>query len=296
MKSIHTLVPDIYQLIQSNDSLKSAVKTEWFTPELSEHLSRDIARRLSDQMSGPAQERRTLRLSKLGPSCPRALWYSIHHPELAETFPPWVKIKFSYGHILEAYVIAMAKAAGHEVTGEQDALVLDDIVGHRDCVIDGAVVDVKSCSTFQFARYKSQTIQDDDAFGYLDQLDAYGTASIEDPLVRVKDKAYILAIDKTLGHITLYEHSIRSEAIRARIKAYKAIVQCERAPLCRCGTKPIGLSGNIGLDTKASYSPYKYVCFPELRTFLYASGPVHLTYVKRRPEVVEIDKRGQPVI
>lgn len=266
----------------------------WLTEELSGSLATDIAGRLSLQMNDTS-ERRVLRLSKLGPICPRALWYSIHHPELAEPLPAAAKIKYSYGHVLEAMAITMAKAAGHEVTGEQDEIVLDDIVGHRDCVIDGAVVDVKSCSTFQFAKYKTGTVQDDDSFGYLDQLDAYGSASIEDPLVKIKDRAYILAIDKTLGHIALYEHTIRTEAIRARIKDYKAIVQCDAAPICRCGTKPVGVSGNIGLDTKASYSPYKYICFPHLRTFLYASGPVYLTKVIKIPEVLEMDKNGLPI-
>jgi CRISPR/Cas system-associated exonuclease Cas4 (RecB family) len=267
----------------------------WLTSELSDSLAKDIAERLVVHTNG-APDRKSLRLSKLGPVCPRALWYSVHHPELAEPLPAAAKIKYSYGHVLEAMAITMAKAAGHEVTGEQDEVVLDGIVGHRDCVIDGAVVDVKSCSTFQFAKYKTGTVQDDDAFGYLDQLDAYGSACIEDPLVTIKDKAYILAIDKTLGHIALYEHSIRTEAIRARIEDYKEIVQCDQPPICRCGTKPIGVSGNIGLDTKASYSPYKYICFPHLRTFLYSSGPVYLTRVIRRPEVIEVDKYGNPIL
>src|SRR6266849_6159935 len=42
----------------------------------------------------------------------------------------------------------MAKAAGHEVLGEQDELTLDGVVGHRDCVIDGCIVDVKTTSRF----------------------------------------------------------------------------------------------------------------------------------------------------
>src|SRR5438105_1275187 len=135
---IETLVPDIYNLIQRKDG--------WFNDELAQQFSTDLASRLKLQL-GENQQRPTLRLSKMGPKCPRALWYSIHHPELGEPIPPWAEIKYSFGHILEALVITLAKAAGHSVTGEQDAVVLDGIVGHRDCVIDGCVVDVKSASS-----------------------------------------------------------------------------------------------------------------------------------------------------
>jgi hypothetical protein len=145
MKSISTLIPDIYKLIQS--------QTNWFTNDLANELSDEISKRLQVHY-GQREGKPTLRLSKMGPTCPRALWYSIYHPELAEPLPPQAMLKYSYGHILEAQTIALAKAAGHEVTGEQDELVVDDIKGHRDCVIDGCIVDVKSSSSFSFQKFK----------------------------------------------------------------------------------------------------------------------------------------------
>jgi len=280
LKSIHTLIPDIYTLV--------GTKSNWFTPEISLDLSQNIARRLSKQFN---EEHSTcLRLSKMGPTCPKALWYSIHHPELAEPLPPWATIKYSYGHILEALVIALAKATGHTVLGEQDELVVDGIRGHRDCVIDGCLCDIKSSTTRSFIKFKDRSIKSSDTFGYLDQLDGYLVGSAEDPLVLDKEHGYLIAIDKQLGHMCLYEHHLREDSIRSRIRTYKQIVGGNEIPSCTCGVLPEGKSGNIKLDVKASYNSFKHVCFPRLRTFLYASGPVYLTHVERMPDVQEISQ------
>jgi hypothetical protein len=228
----------------------------------------------------------------LGDRCPKALWHSINTPDLAEPLPPWALFKYKYGYIIEALAIEYAKAAGHSVTGEQDELIVDGIIGHRDCVIDGCVVDVKSTSSLGFKKFQDKSIAQDDSFGYLDQLDAYLLGSADDSLVSVKDKAYIWAIDKTLGHMCLYEHTLRRDRIEKRIKDYKEIVSQDIPPACTCGTTPEGKSGNVRLDTKASYSPYKYCCFPKLRTFLYSKGPVYLTQVGKLPDVPELTKTG----
>jgi len=279
LKNIYQLIPDIYQLVGGSHGI---------TDTAASHLGTNVAYAI--QKSLGAQERRGLRLSGLGPDCPKALWHRVNTPHLAEPIPPYARIKYAYGHIIEHLAIALAKEAGHEVTGEQDELSVDGVTGHRDCIIDGAIVDVKSTSSMGFAKFKDKTIAQDDAFGYLDQLDAYLVGSLDDPLVRIKDKAYLLAIDKTLGHMCLYEHHIRERSIRERIKQYKELVGLPSPPACQCKTKPDGKSGNICLDVKASYSPYKKCCFPELRTFLYSSGPRYLTKVVRLPDVPELTK------
>ena len=282
MHSINQLIPDIYSYIGGEHGLAEA-------PD----MGASIANALSKSFS--RQDRRGLRLSGLGPKCPKALWHSVHTPELAEPLPPYARIKYGYGHIIEALVIGLAKASGHIVTGEQDELSVDGVTGHRDCVIDGCVVDVKSSSSRSFQKFKDKTIAQDDPFGYLDQIDAYVVGSADDPLVTVKDRGYLLAVDKTLGHLTLYEHRIRREHILQRIELYRRIVSSTTPPVCTCGTVAEGKSGNIKLDTKASYSPYKFCCFPNLRIFLYASGPVFLTKVVRVPDVTEVDKHGKIV-
>lgn len=287
MKSIHTLTFDIQELIRNKEK-------GWFDDQLAQCLSSDIARRLKTQL-GETTQRNTLRLSRMGATCPCALWYSIHHPELAEPLPPWAEVKYSFGHIIEALVLTLARAAGHTVEGEQDELELDGIRGHRDCVIDGCTVDIKSSSSIGFKKFKTMDYSLVDSFGYLDQLDGYTVAAADDPLVKVKDKAYILVVDKQLGHMHLYEHTIREARIRSRISTYKGIVGQPAPPCCECGTVPEGASGNIKLDTRASYSPFKYCCFPSLRTFIYERGPVYLSKVVRKPEVREVNEHGQTV-
>lgn len=285
MSSIHTLIPDIQLLLKRKDG--------WFTDELAGEFSTDLASRLQEQMLYVPKKR--LKLGQMGPKCPCALWHSIHKPELAEALPPWAEFKYMFGHMIEAMAITLAKAAGHEVTGEQDEVSVDGIIGRRDCVIDGCIVDVKSASSRGFNKFKSGSIREDDSFGYLDQLDGYLVGSLEDPLVRVKDKAYILGIDKQLGHMCLYEHHIRENRIRHTIKRSKDIVSLSSSPACECGTVPDGKSGNVRLDVKASYNQYKFCCNPNLRTFLYSDGPRYLTHVERKPEVTEVNQFGKTV-
>lgn len=282
---IENLIKDIYDVVGTKG---------WFTDEVAKGLSGELIPRL-DSAFGQQDSEPRLRLSQMGPRCPRSLWASVHAPLEAEPLPPWATVKYTYGHIIEALVINLAKVAGHEVTGEQDELVVDGVKGHRDCVIDGFVVDVKSCSSRHFQKIKEGGLRDDDPFGYLAQLDGYLAGSLEDPLVRVKDRGYILAVDKTLGHMCLYEHKLRENFIRERIRAYRTIVEHSTPPECTCETIPDGKSGNQKLGLKASYNSYKHFCFPNLRTFIYASGPVYLTKVIRKPDVLEVDRYGKPV-
>lgn len=283
---ISTLISDVQNILKRKDG--------WLTNDLGQVLGQSIASRLATQFT-PRPEEVKLRLSKMGDGCPKALWYSIHHPELAEPLPAWAENKFAFGHIIEAWALTLAKATGHTVEGEQDELTLDGIKGHRDCVIDGCVVDVKSCSSRSYQKFKDKSLGQSDSFGYLDQLDAYLVASLHDPLVTNKTTGYLWAIDKQLGHMCLYEHDVREQSIRARIEHHKQVVGMGAAPTCTCETQPEGKSGNIRLGTIASYSAYKHCCFPTLRTFLYASGPIYLTTVMRKPDVTEVDRYGNYV-
>jgi hypothetical protein len=286
MPHIDTLIVDIQHLLKQ--------KGGWFSPEISKEFAHEVETRLSAQFN-KEEKAPTLRLSQMGSRCPCALWHSIHAPDEAEPLPPWAEFKYAYGAIIEALAVALAKAAGHDVRGEQDRVVVDGIVGHRDCVIDGCVVDVKSAASRSFQKFRDGSIRLDDSFGYLDQLDGYLVGSADDPIVTVKDKGYLLVIDKQLGHMVLYEHTIRPDGIKSRIKDYKRIVAQDRPPACTCGTVPDGKSGNIRLDTKASYNSFKYCCNPSLRTFLYSDGPRYLTKVMRKPDVTEIDRYGKVV-
>lgn len=262
MKSIYQLLPDVRKFISSREDLSVPLTITF----------------------GERKDPPTLRLSKMAPMCPKHLWHSIHTPELAEALPPEAIFKFTYGHTIEAMAIALAKAAGHDVRGEQDELVVDGIKGHIDCILDGCIVDVKSCSKRMFEKFQTKSIAYDDSFGYLAQLDGYLVGSAEDDRVTVKDFGYIWAIDKTLGKMVLYEHRIRKADILHRIADHKRIVSASQPPHCECGVLPDGESGNIILGVKASYSPFKHVCFPGLRTILYSGGPRYFTKVAKWPK------------
>lgn len=283
MKSINTLIKDVQDVLNRRDG--------YLTDNLSENIVGEINPRLHAAFA-KRDERPTLRLSQMGSRCPRSLWASIHSPSVQEALPANAKLKYTFGHVIEGLLIALAKSAGHEVTGEGDELYAYGIKGHRDCVIDGCIVDVKSTSSFGYAKFKDRSIATNDPFGYLDQLDGYLVGSKLDDLVRVKDRGYLWACDKQLGHMCLYEHFLREAHIRERIDTYKRIVEGDTPPPCTCQTVADGKSGNIKLGVTASYNPYKFFCFPNLRTFLYASGPVYLTKVVRQPDVPELSRTG----
>lgn len=288
MKSIYTLVRDVNHVVKSKEG--------WFDQQIAEGYSRELGLRLVENLK-PRDEVPGLRLSAMGERCPRSVWASVHSPGSQEPFPAHARIKFTYGHLIESLAIAMAKAAGHEVEGEQDELELCGVKGHRDCVIDGCIVDVKSANSLAFQRVRAGKVQEDMFLrSYLDQLDGYTVASADDSLVRVKDKAYLWTWDKQLGHHTLYEHRVRPDHIKQRIAEYQAIIARETPPPCTCKTVSVGASGNIGLDTKASYNPWKYFCFPHCRCFLYEGKPTYLTVVKRIPNVPEMDRNGVLII
>lgn len=282
-KSIHTLIPDVYELLQRKDG--------WFNDDVKKTLADAVASRLAGQFE--EQKGGTLRLSRMGPWCPKALWASVHAPTETEPLPPWAEFKYTYGHLIEALAITLAKASGHKVEGEQDAIIVDGVWGHRDCIIDGCIVDVKSAASRSFLKFKSRKTSEDDPFSYLDQINAYVVGSREDPLLVNKDVGFLWVIDKQLGHMVLYDHHVNEARIRGRVQEAKSICSLPTPPACTCKSVSIGESGNLCLDTQASYNPYKYFCKPFIRTFLYAGGPEYLTKVVREPDVPEVNKYGQ---
>lgn len=263
------------------------------TEALAKELGDGVSKKIREQFE--KEQTPSLRLSGMGSRCPCALWHSIHTPGEAEALPPWAHNKFSLGHFQEVYGIILCKAAGHEVVGEQHECELDGIKGHLDAIVDGCVLDFKSCSGRQYLKYKTRTVglEGVDTFGFLSQLDGYVSASCNNDLVTVKDKGYIFALHKELGHVCLYEHNVRTSSIKQRIAEYKSVVARDTPPDCTCETTSFGSSGNIALGTRASYEAFKWCCWPKLRCFLYSDGPAYLTKVVRKPDVPEVDRYGK---
>jgi hypothetical protein len=277
-KTIKTLVQDIYALFTEPHDFDEG-NVEQFAHRLATH----IKNRISDEKGAPA-----LRMSNLGTPCDRKLWYSINDPESAEPLPPEARFKFLYGDILEELVLFLAAEAGHSVEGAQDTLEINGVKGHRDAVIDGTLVDVKSASTFSFKKFKDHLTTEGDSFGYLDQLGAYLYASQDDPVVTNKNTAAFVAVDKTLGHITVDIQPNTGKDYSALVDKKRAIVESKEPPPRAFFDEEDGKSGNRKLGVACSYCPFKSKCWPELRTFLYSTGPRFLTVVANEPKVQEV--------
>lgn len=286
-KTIDTLVFDIEEVIRGNGGWTETVN-EYFK----ESVGSTTLSRLSSKEERP---KGTLRMSSIGQPCPRKLWYSLK-VESAEITDPSLLFKFLYGDILEDLILALAVAAGHTVEGRQDELEIKGIKGHRDAVIDGVTVDVKSASSNSFKKFEKGLNDLTDDFGYLTQLPSYVFAAKDDPLVTDKEGGAFLVVDKQHGFIHLDYHNFKDDGRLDEVeKLYDeriAISKSSTPPKRGYDPEPEGASGNMKLGTSCSYCGFKQLCHPGLRTFLYKGpyGPYakYLTKVVREPKVKEV--------
>ena len=273
MKNIDTLVKDIYSLF---DNGKACDKHT--TQALGEAVANVVSERLAayKEVKEPY-----LRLSMIGKP-DRQIYYELKgYPK--ETLPANAKIKFLYGDILECLLLFLAKEAGHKVEGEQDTIEVNGVKGHRDAVIDGVTVDVKSASPFSFKKFEDSSIIFDDPFGYIAQLSAYD-----------KKGGAFLVIDKQNGNLCLskVDEDITIDASK-RIDELRPMLNKD-APPERCYEEiPEGKPGNMRLGIGCSYCPFKYECWKDcnngqgLRVFGYSTGVKFMTKIIKEPKVNE---------
>ena len=284
MKTIDTLISDIQEVL-----LKGSTLPQDGLPEKYGTLFANFLR----SRYWPSEEKRRgiLRMSNLGKP-ERQLWYEVNMPEAAEPMPPEAFMKFAFGDVIELLLLFLAEAAGHKVEGTQDEQEINGVKGHRDAVIDGMVVDAKSASSYAFKKFAEGRLEQDDPFGYVDQIQSYLFAGQTDPLVTNKDEAAFLVVDKQLGHICLDRHE-RKKIPYDRIVDHKRTLVQQKEPPERCfDPVPEGKSGNLALGVNCSYCAYKKTCHPGLRTFLSSRGPVYLVHVEREPKMMEISNYG----
>ena len=285
-KTIHTLVDDIYRLMETKEAEESVdveAEIELFGENMKSLMRTEFGRKRT-------ADRRTLRLSNIGRD-DRVLWNVVNGTE-KEEIKPATYIKFMYGHLIEEMLLFMTRMAGHEVSDEQRVCEVEGIKGHMDCKIDGLVVDVKSASSFGFKKFKDGTLAMDDAFGYVDQIKAYAHACGE-------TEFGWLAMDKANGHLAVLKYDLEDTQapihehikgdIRERIKHVKEMVKGDEPTELCTETVPDGKSGNKKLGIKCSYCQYKKHCYPELRAFAYSYGPKFLSEVVNEPRVQEIN-------
>jgi hypothetical protein len=285
-KSIGTLIKDIETVV---------LQPHEFTEGALDELGKAIARDVSEQIN-PKEREPTLRMSNVGTKCNRKLWFEINRPDLKEPFDFTTRMKFLMGTILENIVLFLAKEAGHKVEGEQDEMEIAGIKGHRDAVIDGMLVDVKSASSRSFKKFQNHLEYGEDSFGYLDQIQSYLEASQGDPKVEQKNKAAFLVIDKQFGDIALDVHSKGRTDYKAFMEMKKEVVNAKTMPPRGFEDEPSDSpKGNRMLSTVCTYCPFKRACWPNLRTYAYADGKSlkFFTEVNNPPRVPEVETPGK---
>ena len=289
MKTLDTLVEDIYALV-SEKKIPEGVDVEQAIDEFAEDC-RSILTTALKERKGSGQG--YLRMSNIG----REDMYLYNHinEKAVDDIQPHTYVKFLYGHLIEAMLLALTKLSGHEVTDEQKEIDIEGIKGHMDCKVDGEVIDVKSTSTMGFKKFKDGTLANDDPFGYIGQMKGYAYAEGQSTIGW-------LAMDKQNGHLCVLRYDMADESspvhsrisydIVERIRNVKKMVRRLDPPETKCYEPvPDGKSGNMKLPSGCSYCQYKDVCYDNLRGFIYANGVRWLTVVENEPKVQEIGKQ-----
>ena len=281
MKTIDTLVEDIESVIYGRGGWNGTIGSM---------LGNNIAMSANKRFSKPQEPRGYLSLSSIGTPCKRKLWYKINKPGFGEPLDANMLLKFFYGDMIEELILSMVIASGHELKGSQDRLNVHGIRGHRDAVIDGMTVDVKSCSPYAFKKFKEGDLRGNDPFGYISQLSSYVYAAKDDPLVTDKTRGAFLAIDKVNGEICLdvYDFTEELKTKEQEMLAAKELVSGD-IPTERISPVPASKSSpNTKLDKSCQFCEYKKACWPNLKMYQYSYGIEYLVHVEKPPKVPEV--------
>jgi CRISPR/Cas system-associated exonuclease Cas4 (RecB family) len=281
MKKIDTLIPDLEEVIYGRGGWNSALGTM---------MGEAIATSANTRFSKPQEPRGYLSLSSIGTPCKRKLWYRINKPTTSEPLSASMLLRFFYGDMIEELILHMVMASGHAVEGMQERLNVHGIRGHRDAVIDGMTVDVKSASPYSFKKFKNGELRDNDPFGYISQLSSYVYAAKNDPLVTNKTTGAFLVIDKVSGEVCLdmYDFTEELKTKQQEMLAAKEMVAGD-IPVNRIPPVPASKSSpNMKLDKSCTFCDYKKECWPTVRMFQYSYGIEYLTHVEKMPQVPEM--------
>ena len=278
-KNINTLLSDIDTLLLDGKKELDKDNLDSFLTTIKEDMERLLT---------PSEgERKRLRLSAIGRE-DRKLWYEVRDKKIRKESSS-NKMRFFYGHLLEAVLLYFAKEAGHNVEKQQAEVVLEGITGHIDAVIDGVLVDVKSASDFSFKKFSKGTLfQGDDPFGYIGQISAYMEA------LDIEEGAFF-AINKNSGELALLRiDELMTIKASERVRYLKKLVKSKEIPERCYDPEEYGVSGNMVVKKNCMYCNYKEECWSDandgdgLRVFQYSNGLKYFTTVALEPKVEEI--------
>ena len=280
-KKVDTLVQDIYRTI--DEGLDKRTTDKEFLHTFSKNIMESINKFLFEKRD----DVKTLRLSQIGRP-DRQLWYDIKSDIESKKIDAKTKIKFLYGEILESLLILLAEASGHEVSEMQKMEEVDGVKGHKDCRIDGTLVDIKSASSYSFKKFKDGSLITNDPFGYISQISAYAESAGD-------DSAGFVAVDKSTGELAYMPvESIHMINASDRVKHLKNVVKSSSPPPKCYPDEPDGKSGNMKLAIGCVFCGYKEHCWSDanqgrgLRKFKYSTGIRNLTQVHKTPDVEEV--------
>lgn len=276
-KKINTIVEDIYNVFMDNQEP---------SPKHLDEMAKDIRDSVLRQITEVREQKGYLRLSQIGKP-DRKTWYDIKGAPKDVPDGP-VRMKFLMGDIYEALLILLIKTSGHVVTDEQKEVEVEGVKGHKDLKIDGINVDIKSASAYGFKKFKNNTLDQDDPFGYIAQLSSYAQSE-------GATEAAFLAIDKSSCEVALtplnYFDMINSHD---RVKHLKGIVKSDTVPERCYSDEASGTSGNRILSKPCSWCEFHDYCWSDanqgvgLRHFKYAEGIKKYTNVAKEPKVEEV--------
>ena len=154
-KNIDNLIRDIYRLLEDHEIAEGVdLDAEC------DAFGRGMADVLREQLTTQYDGRGRLRLSAIGKP-DRKLHYG-YKGVSGEDLRGSTYIKFLYGHLVEAMLLALVRISGHSVTDEQKEVEVGGVTGHIDGYIDGVLMDVKSCSSYGFKKFQRGTLHEDD--------------------------------------------------------------------------------------------------------------------------------------
>jgi hypothetical protein len=182
-----------------------------------------------------------------------------------------VKMRNTFGDLIEALSIFVMKSSGIKISNEQKKVKYkfdnNEIEGRQDVEIDGKIWDIKSASPYSFEKKFGEAggfseVVREDSFGYASQGFLYGES-------QSKNFGGWIVINKSTGEWTVCEtpasaEEYKQKALKSAKDNFKALK--ENKPFKKCyddvaetfRTKP---TGNRVLGFVCSYCPYKLPCW-----------------------------------
>jgi hypothetical protein len=282
--SITTLVDDIYSVLEKGAQVP---------PTLSEEFGKRVADMITSRLTQSREPKPgELRMSRMGEP-DRKLWYHYNQPEKAEKMDSQTLLKFLYGDLIEELILFLAQVSGHRVEHRQREVSINGVPGHIDAIIDGVLVDVKSASPFSFEKFVNRKLEQDDPFGYKQQLFSYLESLQASDDLKVKGEGTFLVADKVDGRLVVsrWKPTQDGSSIKDDYSRKIALVKSETPPAKCFPSVPMGASGNEKLGTRCAYCVFKRDCWKDanggtgLQEYQYSGGSVYLTKVVKEPKV-----------